>query len=110
MAVHVQIDSVEPVDRGNHTVWPLLSAKHGLTAGATAMAANYTDTEFVITGTHDDQEIFYVLEGTGTALIGEEEIEIGPGSCFLVPPHTVHGIKRDASCDGVKAVFVHAAP
>lgn len=67
MAVHVTIDSVQPVDRGNHTVWPLLNAKHGLTAGATAMAANYTDTDFVITGTHDDQEIFYVLAGTGAA-------------------------------------------
>ena len=30
----MKIDSVEPVDRGNHTVWPLLNAKHGLTAGA----------------------------------------------------------------------------
>jgi mannose-6-phosphate isomerase-like protein (cupin superfamily) len=104
------MNEVEQIDRGNHLVYPLLNQAHGLTGGATAMAADYTDTEFVITGTHDDQEIFYVIDGSGEALVGEEVIPIQPGSCFLVPPHTVHGIRRDDSCEAVRAFFVHAAP
>ena len=107
---HVTVSSVNPIDRGNHLVYPLLNASHGLTAGANAMVALYTSREFVITGTHDDQEIFYVIEGRGHAKVGDDEIAIGPGSCFFVPPHTVHGIKSDPDCPGVRAFFVHAAP
>jgi mannose-6-phosphate isomerase-like protein (cupin superfamily) len=35
-------------------------------------------------------DMFYVLEGTLTMLVGEETRELGPGSFACVPPGTVH--------------------
>jgi quercetin dioxygenase-like cupin family protein len=39
---------------------------------------------------HHEDEAFFVLEGTYSALIGEERVELGPGSYVFVPRGTVH--------------------
>lgn len=36
------------------------------------------------------EESFYVLDGNFTFTLGEEEIEVGPGSFLMVPRGTVH--------------------
>lgn len=41
---------------------------------------------------HHEDEAFFVLEGTYSALVGEERIELGPGSYVFVPRGTVHAI------------------
>ena len=40
---------------------------------------------------HED-EAFFVLEGTYSALIGDERVELGPGSYVFVPRGTVHAL------------------
>jgi mannose-6-phosphate isomerase-like protein (cupin superfamily) len=35
-------------------------------------------------------EIFYVLDGTLTVLLGDETVEVGPGGCAVVTPGTTH--------------------
>jgi mannose-6-phosphate isomerase-like protein (cupin superfamily) len=35
-------------------------------------------------------DMFYVLEGTLTMRLGDETLELGPGSFACVPPRTVH--------------------
>jgi quercetin dioxygenase-like cupin family protein len=48
---------------------------------------------------HDDAEqIFYVMEGTGTLTIGEsaEQFSVKPGDVVRIPASTLHSIK----CDG----------
>ena len=38
--------------------------------------------------------MFYVLEGTLTLRLGDEEIEAGPGSFACVPPGVVHTFRN----------------
>jgi uncharacterized cupin superfamily protein len=42
--------------------------------------------------------MFYVLEGTLTMRLGDDEVEVGPGTFVCVPPGTVHtfGNRSDA--------------
>lgn len=46
--------------------------------------------ESVSTSTHRGQEFVYVLEGTLTVLIGDEETEIEPGDSFHIDSTTPH--------------------
>lgn len=46
-------------------------------------------------GIHDDQEGFLVLEGHGKFRIEDEEIPVCPDMAILIPPHVVHGFKKD---------------
>ena len=41
-------------------------------------------------------DMFYVLEGTLTLLLGEETVEAGPGSFACVPPGVVHAFRNDS--------------
>ena len=38
-------------------------------------------------------EIFYVVEGKGIILVGDEEIQVQPSSVVFVPAQVKHGIK-----------------
>jgi mannose-6-phosphate isomerase-like protein (cupin superfamily) len=97
-------------NRDGHHIHFLLSDYHGTTNGFNSIYGSYTSKEFVITGTHEDQEMFFVIKGTGWALIGNSEIPVYPGACWLVPPHTVHGIKCAANSESVEVFIVHGAP
>lgn len=45
---------------------------------------------------HEDEALF-VLEGTYSALIGEERVELGPGRYAFVPRGTVHAITNSGT-------------
>ena len=36
------------------------------------------------------EEVYWFTAGRGRLLIGGEEVEVGPGDCFLIPPGTDH--------------------
>lgn len=88
---------------------PLLGPEEGTLAGCTCGILEYTQTEYIQGGIHEDQEVFYVLEGCGEALVGEEIFPLRPGSCFHVPPGHYHAIKREDSSPCIKLFFFHAA-
>jgi mannose-6-phosphate isomerase-like protein (cupin superfamily) len=45
---------------------------------------------------HDDQEeVFFFLSGKGRVKVDEEEIEVGPGYCVLLPMGSVHQVFND---------------
>jgi len=44
---------------------------------------------------HQD-EIFHVVEGTGTIVVGEEEVRVSSGSLVYGPSGVRHGIRADA--------------
>ncbi len=48
---------------------------------------------------HDTEQVFYVLEGTGTLEIGEkrEHYPVRPGDVVRIPPHTFHRIQCDST-------------
>lgn len=87
----------------------LLTEKNGCLAGCRTGILSYRQTEYIQGGVHDDQEGFYVLEGYGSAKVGDEEFPISPGSCFIAPARKYHYIRRAPECPFVKLFFFHAA-
>jgi mannose-6-phosphate isomerase-like protein (cupin superfamily) len=50
--------------------------------------------------THDnEEECFYVLTGTGVAIVGECEIPVTVGSFVYVPRNTRHSMKNNGPAD-----------
>jgi mannose-6-phosphate isomerase-like protein (cupin superfamily) len=43
---------------------------------------------------HSYDEVGYIVEGHGIAHVGGEQIPLGPGSCFHLPPEEVHCIEN----------------
>ena len=57
-------------------------------------------------GTHEDHEIIYILEGQGSAKIGAEEINFREDYLLIIPAGTEHSISRVIE-GPVKALLVH---
>ncbi len=96
---------------GRKTGYTLLDERHGCVNGSRCGVSFYTREEYREkgVGVHEDQEGFFVLEGTGKALIGDEEIDLKPGVCFMVPAKTPHIMKKSKDCDVCKVFWFHAA-
>ncbi len=87
----------------------LLSDENGCVDGCRAGISWYEDTEYRGGGSHEDQEGFFVLEGSGFAKIGDEEFPVTPGTAFIAPAHTLHTIRRDGNCPHVAVFWFHSA-
>jgi mannose-6-phosphate isomerase-like protein (cupin superfamily) len=55
----------------------------------------------------DEDDAFYILEGTMTFDLGEERVTAGRGTFVLVPPGVEHGF-RNESGDVVRMLNLHA--
>ncbi len=109
MSNAVNIEDVQPLERPDMRMYWLLGPQTGCTSGCSMAVGYYGASEFPPTGAHDDQEGFFVLEGSGYAQVDGEVIRLEPGVAFLVKPGQAHAIKRDASCTHVKILLFHAA-
>jgi mannose-6-phosphate isomerase-like protein (cupin superfamily) len=69
----------------------------------------YYEEDYKTIGVHDFQEGFYIVEGEGTAKIGEEEFDIRPGTSFIAAKGVPHSIKKSPGSVPVKLVWVHGA-
>lgn len=109
MQIFINQADISPVKFDEYEYVPLLDEENGCQAGCRTGLLMYTQLEYIQGGVHDDQEGFYVLKGTGKAIVGENEFLLSPGVCFIVPPGLYHAIKRDAECEFIKLFFFHAA-
>jgi mannose-6-phosphate isomerase-like protein (cupin superfamily) len=57
-------------------------------------------------GVHDDHEVIYIIEGRGSALIGNQEVEFGDNFLLVIPAGTEHSIAR-ITAGPVKAILAH---
>ncbi len=104
------LKNVEEVKAGNgHSSFPMLSEKNGCTNGCCAGISRYASTEYTPVATHDDQEGFIVLSGTGWAKIGEEEFHVEPETAFIAPANTPHQMKADSSGVPLMLFWFHAS-
>jgi mannose-6-phosphate isomerase-like protein (cupin superfamily) len=55
---------------------------------------------------HDNQEVFYILDGTLTIRIGEETVTASAGSFVLVPRETRHTFKNPGTEPAKFLIFV----
>ena len=65
------------------------------------------------TGLHyhkDADEIFYVIEGTGTAVLGDKTYEIEAGDFIFIPKNLDHKIRKYDSTGILKVVFFMDKP
>ncbi|MDI6602060.1 MAG: cupin domain-containing protein [Thermoanaerobacteraceae bacterium] len=108
MKLYVNANKVNAIKYEGYYYVKLLDAEDGCSGGCKTGLLMYTQEQYSQGGIHDDQEGFFVLEGTGRALVGDEEFEIEPGVCFIVPPGTYHYIKKDKESHFVKLFFFHA--
>ena len=50
---------------------------------------------------HPNEQWIYVVEGTFTANIDDQEIEAKPGMVLYIPSNTVHSVKATREADGL---------
>ncbi len=61
--------------------------------GVEAVVEGVVETSNVPLHQHDDEEHYwFILEGSGRALMGEEEFEVGPGDLVITAPGVPHRI------------------
>ena len=56
-----------------------------------------------------EEEILYVISGTGAILAGEEEVRFEPGVAVLIPPGVSHQIRADGE-EKLRIVTVFSPP
>jgi mannose-6-phosphate isomerase-like protein (cupin superfamily) len=57
-------------------------------------------------GVHDDNEVIYILEGEGTAVIGGKEVPFEPDCLLEAPKGTEHSFS-EINRGPVKAIVIH---
>jgi len=86
-----------------------------LASPRTAQAKHLTTTLVVVdpageqrVHSHEPEQVYFILEGTGIMTVGTETQEVGPGDCVFVPSGTPHGIRNETQ--SVLKYFSAAAP
>jgi mannose-6-phosphate isomerase-like protein (cupin superfamily) len=59
---------------------------------------------------HKDDEIFYVIEGTGTAVLGTKSYNIETGDFIFIPKNLDHKIRKYDSTGVLKVIFFMDKP
>jgi mannose-6-phosphate isomerase-like protein (cupin superfamily) len=58
---------------------------------------------------HEAEEVLYVLRGSGTLKMDQEEARIGPDTCGFVPSKALHQVINDGVEDLI-VLWVHSPP
>lgn len=98
-----------PLDAEGRHIGKLIGEEHGAIKGFCLGVSYYDSDEYGTPGVHEDQEGFYILEGSGTARIGDEEFAVSPGSAFIAAKEVPHTMKRDGNSGALKVLWCHGA-
>ena len=93
----------------NHKGAVLIDTLNGAKNGFCMGISYYHWDTFGEPGIHDDQEGFFVLEGTGYAKIGEEVFPIHPGLSFIAHAGAPHTIRKNKDSEPIKILWCHGA-
>ena len=88
-----------------HPSKKLLEAQNGCSAGVTFCP----HTEYGKPAAHEDQEGFFVIEGTGFLCMDGQDIPVKPDTVIILPPGVTHTFKRNADSVPLKFFWFHAA-
>lgn len=108
MIPYVMLDEIMK-ESGRKTGYTLLDERHGCVNGSRCGISVYRNETYAAASSHEDQEGFFVLEGRGSALIGEEELFLAPGMAFMIPAHTPHAMRKAQDCESCRVFWFHAA-
>ncbi len=87
--------------------YTMFDAKNTPIELSSASLGVYPITSYPTPGIHDDHEGFYVVEGSGKAIVGEEEFDLAPGIAFYAPAGLPHAIKKDEHSVDLKIFLFH---
>ncbi len=57
---------------------------------------------------HIPEQIYFILEGSGSMTVGSESEQVGPGDCVFIPSSSDHGLINDG--DSTLRYFSASAP
>lgn len=109
MKYYVRLKDVEKTQRPDYTSHYLVNEKNGCVAGCKTGISYHLKSEYPDSQAHEDQEGFLVLEGTGWAMVGDQEFKLEPETAFIVPAGVEHTLKRDEDSEAFKVFWFHAA-
>lgn len=104
MAIIFRKDALKGRSPGGDVPYPLPPG-----AGVAAVVEGVVRPFNVPLHKHDDEEHYwFILEGSGRALVGEEEFEVEQGDLIITPPGILHRIwtKAEGSGDSVATIRV----
>ena len=88
--------------------WKMMDEKTGCGSKVWSAIGYNADTEYHFGAVHDDMEVFLVLEGSGWAMIGEEEFPIKKDTCYVAPAGVRHGTRSDSEEHPLRLYWFHA--
>lgn len=59
--------------------------------GATLAVVYINPGEEIVLHYHPEEELYYIISGTGTVTLDDEEVPVGPGTAVYIAPNVVHG-------------------
>ncbi len=106
MSIHVrEKDVLKKSPAGGMLIGP----ENGATKGYCIGVGIVEKEEYGPPGVHEDQEGFYVIQGTGTTKVGDEEFAIGPGSAYIALKGVPHAVKKTPGSKPLKLLWSHGA-
>jgi len=58
----------------------------------------------------ESDKVYYVVNGTPTLIIGDEERVLAPGEIAYAAPGVVHGVRNDTDAESICLVFMTPRP
>ncbi|HEX7712609.1 MAG TPA: cupin domain-containing protein [Bacillota bacterium] len=109
MSCYIRVKDAEVEQQGPSKTYLLLSDKQGSVKGCCSGLNLLLNEEYNTPGVHEDQEGFFVIEGTGWAKFGDEEFRLEPDMAMLAPAGVAHCMKKDPGAKVLKVLWFHAA-
>src|SRR5262245_2572488 len=77
--------------------------------GATLAIVYINPGEEIVLHRHQEEELYYIISGTGTVTLDDEVVPVGPGTAVYIAPNVVHG-QRPTGNDPLYMVAVITPP
>ena len=103
------IDHEVFTDTNSVVSYPLFDAGNAPVSGCAVMVNHFRNRAYPADlGVHDDNEGFYVVEGTGKYIIRGREYDLRAGTSMFAPAGMPHGLKNTG--EGPLVVFIYHFP
>ena len=109
MDYFVDASKIAPQQMEGYRYLPLLGPENGCTGCCLTGISIYTCTRYPEPQAHPFQEGFYVIEGEGFAMVGDQEFPVRAGTSFLAPAGLRHAVRCKRAGHSVRIFWFHSA-
>lgn len=101
---HFHIDELQFGKNINEPIYQEFLRRTSMSAGIYTLPTGSQDTQ----EPHNEDELYYVLSGSGVIEVGEEKEAVSPGLAVFVPAHAQH--KFSTITKELKVLVIFSAP